>query len=254
MTCPSCQRSTRDFTNSSGLVTRCDDVWHRPNEVVEPCLDCGTTEAAIVVRNERGVVCFDVYACAARKRGFLGKHPGCDYLAFGFCDKCGQVVSPDPAESPQTARPEDFMTKPVESTTPPPPTHSGAAKTVADASVYSHPYTTPIPTAHDGSTGWVYCNTCESPQPVSGHECGKDPRLSYAWGLEDALIAANARAEFAESLLCAMALQHGFERMDPYDLSDEEIARVEPGAWMWPGCDAGDCPFCDSARAHQGRP
>lgn len=250
MSCPSCQRPSRDFTNSSGLVTRCDDVWHRPNEVVEPCLDCGTTEAAIVVRNERGVVCFDVYACAARKRGFLGKHPGCDYLAFGFCDKCGQVVSPDPAESPQTARPEDFMTKPDESTAPPPPTHSGAAKTVADASVYSHPYTTPIPTGHDGSTGWIWCATCESPQPVSGHECApRTPDTSeevarYAVEMRD-------RAELAEGLVNRLAFIHGGDHMEPdiYDDARAVAARQgNYGGWTWPLHAPGECVFCDAAR------
>lgn len=34
------------------------------------------------------------------------------------------------------------------------------------------PYTTPVPTVHDGSTGWVYCEACDAPQPVAGHECG----------------------------------------------------------------------------------
>lgn len=64
------------------------------------------------------------------------------------------------------ARPGDFATETAKDTTPPPPSHHGAAE-----AVLGHPYTTPIPTTHDGSTGWVFCNSCESPQPVSGHEC-----------------------------------------------------------------------------------
>lgn len=142
------------------------------------------------------------------------------------CQHAFHAVSP--------ARPDDFATETAKGTTPPPPSHHGAAKTIADASVYSHPYTTPIPTAHDGSTGWVWCATCESPQPVSGHPCGIEksvqwmheemPRLRADLEAAEAdldraevvkdlalshLVGAEARAEFAESLLCATVFGHG---------------------------------------------
>lgn len=63
--------------------------------------------------------------------------------------------------SVSVAHPEDFVRQ-----------EPNAA--VGRTSVYSHPYSTPVPTAHDGSTGWIFCNTCESPQPVSGHECAPE--------------------------------------------------------------------------------
>lgn len=100
--------------------------------------------------------------------------------------------------------------------------------------------------------GFRWCHSCQSVAEVAGHECAKPfgtltnqaTAQDWSWLAERE----GRRADFAESLLCAMALQHGFERMDPYDMDDEEIARVGRGAWMWPGCDAGDCPFCDAAR------
>ena len=60
------------------------------------------------------------------------------------------------------------------------------------------------------------------------------------------------RAEFAESLLCAMALEHGLDRMGTYDLSEEELTRqrADPrwDGWVWAPCSVGECVFCDAAR------
>lgn len=226
MSCPSCQRPSRDFTNSSGLVTRCDDVWH----ILHPKPCRWWFEAGVNGPRER---------CAG-----VDGHDGL----------CVRPPAPLPrhwlAESPETARPEDFMTKPDESTAPPPPTHSGAAKTVADASVYSHPYTTPIPTGHDGSTGWIWCATCESPQPVSGHECApRTPDTSeevarYAVEMRD-------RAELAEGLVNRLAFIHGGDHMEPdiYDDARAVAARQgNYGGWTWPLHAPGECVFCDAAR------
>lgn len=77
------------------------------------------------------------------------------------------------------ACPDDFATQTAPDSPKPPPSHHGAAE-----AVLGYPYTTPIPTAHEGSTGWVYCNTCESPQPVSGHKCKADQHKApwpYDW-------------------------------------------------------------------------
>ena len=80
------------------------------------------------------------------------------------------------------------------------------------------------------------------------------------WGLSSnvrgdataALLDAEARAELAESVLCALALEHGLERMGTYDLTDEEVARQRAnpkwGGWVWAPCEAGECIYCDAAR------
>lgn len=83
--------------------------------------------------------------------------------------------------------------------------------------------------------GYVWCEGCESVAPVTNHQCGKDPRLSYAWGLEDSLLATKARAEFAESLLCAEVFAHTIIRFE----------RGHMDLMLWGPC---DCALCDEAR------
>lgn len=169
------------------------------------------------------------------------------------CQHAFHAVSP--------ARPDDFATETAKDTTPPHPTHHGAAETVL-----GHPYTTPIPTAHDGSTGWVYCNTCESPQPVSGHECAPvvcmDGSRACAPGgacwftgdlfnLSERALAAEGRAEFAEDLVNRLAFIHGGDHMEPgiYDDARAVAARQgNYGGWTWPLHAPGECVFCDAAR------
>lgn len=168
------------------------------------------------------------------------------------CQHAFHAVSP--------ARPDDFATETAKGTTPPPPSHHGAAEAfvgdlqkstesteaardLPDPQTYKRsdttlefPYSTPIPTAHDGSTGWVWCATCESPQPVSGHECvppGTDEDMHHVGTcLEDA-----DRAEFAESLLCAISLDHGLERFRRHFGGVEGYCH-----------EAEECVFCDAAR------
>lgn len=71
---------------------------------------------------------------------------------------------------------------------------------------FSPPYTTPVPTLHDGSTGFIFCEACDAPQPVAGHECATSRREPLSFLVEAAK--QQERAEFAENLLMAMAFDH----------------------------------------------
>jgi hypothetical protein len=107
--------------------------------------------------------------------------------------------------------------------------------------------------------GWVYCNGCEKPQPATGHECGSrhEPKATswearYFEAHDNALAAEDGR-EFAESLLCAMAFDHGvmleaaqyFDDCEPQDsprldwICDDSATTCEPERI---------CVFCDAAR------
>ena len=205
------------------------------------------------------------------------------------CQHAFHAVSP--------ARPDDFATETAKGTTPPHPTHHGAAEALVclgcgkaecspgeancsvclrqlddghcrteacprfdgestwhensprdlpDPQTYKRsdttlefPYSTPIPTAHDGSTGWVWCATCESPRPVSGHECAKpgERPLGALVSLTLELEYAQAEAEAAHSLLCALALDHGLERFRRHFGGVEGYCH-----------EAEECVFCGAAR------
>lgn len=110
------------------------------------------------------------------------------------------------------------------------------------------PYTTPVPTLHDGSTGWVYCEACDAPQPVAGHEClhvvGADGTRACApggacWFAGD-LFNLSERAAFAESLLCAMAFDHAAFLGERLFCVRSRRDRVTHGL---------GCVFCDAARS-----
>ncbi len=171
------------------------------------------------------------------------------------------LASADSGASP--ARPDDFATETAKDTTPPPPSHHGAAE-----AVLGHPYTTPIPTAHDGSTGFRFCNACDTVVDVADHECATAlPRgecwtvgcrnlseyeatghgaanfcatctaadrgeafgwVKKPWGHRETM----AAKEFAESLLCAMAFDHMRREVKGYYACEYD----------------GNCVFCDAAR------
>lgn len=58
--------------------------------------------------------------------------------------------------------------------------------------------------------GYIWCDGCESVQPVTGHECGTASERAYRIQcVEYDRDEAEERAERAESLLCAMAFDHG---------------------------------------------
>lgn len=179
------------------------------------------------------------------------------------------------------ARPDDFATETAKDTDPPTPTHHGAAN--AAVGVYcpvhgqdrcSHagecvglvcvaqsrgefksPFDPNPPKLIPADNGWIFCATCESPQPVSGHECvpvrclkcGKS-EWEGAWvcacdSLDAELSRAEMRAEFAESLLCAMAWSHGLDKRD-----HESHSFGPPVVEFYPLCAVGRCVFCDAAR------
>lgn len=72
MTCPSCSRSTRDYTNSSGLVARCDAPYHAAADL------CGTPNA---------------------------HHPGCPVFRNLACD-CGAAKAlPDASKDSHSWQP-----------------------------------------------------------------------------------------------------------------------------------------------------
>ena len=115
------------------------------------------------------------------------------------------------------------------------------------------PYTTPIPTLHDGSTGWVYCDNCDAPQPVAGHECASAVARALASPAALEHMAADldhwvniananeARAELAENLLTALAFDHGTQQTFISFAGHR-------GLVMCRGDGPLGCPFCDAAR------
>lgn len=144
----------------------------------------------------------------------------------------------DADSSASLARPDDFATESAEPRPQPPPSHSGAAKTAGGAII--PPYTTPVPEpTANGANGFRWCHSCESVADVAGHECvlpGTDEDMHHVGTcLEDA-----ARAEFAESLLCAMAFDHGHERL--------HVGYFWLDIRAFHFCPVGECIFCDAAR------
>lgn len=84
--------------------------------------------------------------------------------------------------------------------------------------------------------GFVWCDTCDQAQPAAGHECATGiDREDLAIRMGSRAVGlwreARERAEFAESLLCALAWDHG-----------TAIARA------WLACFPAECVFCDAAR------
>ncbi len=179
-----------------------------------------------------------------------GAHEGCNYLAFDFCNKCGQVPPVVPAR---------------EATPQPRPAISGAdlaraAEVAAEArreanakgadavevSSMSLPYVIPtMDLALSLPDGLAWCGDCAASVGMCKHRAGDGPLMI----LVKRSTAAEARAEFAESLLGAMAFEHGLDRMGHFDLSEEEIASAaQRGGWVWAPCEKGECVFCDAAR------
>lgn len=119
------------------------------------------------------------------------------------------------------------------------------------ARLASWPFDPNPPKLIPAENGWVFCDSCEKPQPTSGHEC-EPGRQPFSWLVEAA--AWQERAEFAEDLLNRLAFVHGCEHMGLYDLDPSDLAReptrsnIARGGWVWALCDAGECPFCDAAR------
>ena len=208
------------------------------------------------------------------------------------------------------ARPDDFATETAKDTTPPHPTHHGAAKTVVGVYCPVHgqdrcshagecvglicvaqvhgeakvvvctgcgssdgghpldcptrvefPYTTPVPgPTANGANGFRWCHSCQSVAEVAGHECApavlvingscSPEELAALKGEIGGVIVAapsdmgweisegrRERAEFAESLLCAMAFDHGLERFRRHFGGVEGYCH-----------EAEECVFCGAAR------
>ena len=201
------------------------------------------------------------------------------------CQHAFHAVSP--------ARPDDFATETAKGTTPPHPTHHGAAEAlvclVCGKAECSHgeakvvvcagcgssdgghpldcptrvefPYTTPVPSpTANGANGFRWCHSCQSVAEVAGHECApavlvingscSPEELAALKGEIGGVIVAapsdmgweisegrRERAEFAESLLCAMAFDHGLERFRRHFGGVEGYCHG-----------AEECVFCGAAR------
>lgn len=140
MTCPSCSRSTRDFTNSSGLVTRCDDAWHARALAGalahgDPSPPSPATPEDFVRRGPAQLAGPTITcACGVKKTSYGpdGK------TTLNACPFCGR---PDPRTLPRTASwPFDPNPRPLE----------------------------------PAQNGFRWCHDCESVQPAAGHECAPD--------------------------------------------------------------------------------
>lgn len=133
MTCPACSRSTRDFTNSSGLVTRCDDAWH-------------TT----------GIHCpaYGLHGCKHEGSGCVGMV----CVEWGKTPVSGAAKAvPDASkDSHSPATPEDFV-------------RPEAAQAVGRHA--SWPFQEDPRPLKPAQNGFIHCAICESVQPAAGHEC-----------------------------------------------------------------------------------
>ena len=132
------------------------------------------------------------------------------------------------------------LNEPLHPQSPVTPDDFAQQKPAQDATALESPYTTPIPTLHDGSTGWVYCEACDAPQPVAGHECVKPATLGCGDPCPTSAPCFRCRAEFAESLLCAMAFDHAAFLGERLFCVRSRRDRVTHGL---------GCVFCDAARS-----
>lgn len=90
----------------------------------------------------------------------------------------------------------------------------------------------PNPRPLEKSTyGFIWCHECDSVQPVEGHVC------FTATTYRELLVKYVDRAEFAESVLCAMAFEH------QRDLLAEQVAQVDPYAPI-----VCSCATCEASR------
>lgn len=98
--------------------------------------------------------------------------------------------------------------------------------------------------------GFHWCRGCESVQPVTGHECGggvEAPASPYTARVRfERFAALSERAEFAESLLCAMAFDHGAALLCVSYVF--HMARAFGPCPESDGGNPGGCIFCDAAR------
>lgn len=105
----------------------------------------------------------------------------------------------------------------------------------------------PTPRALEAATnGFVWCDRCHQVRPAAGHHCSL---FDLGPPIILDVMAIERRAELAESLVGALALEHGLDHMGTFDLDDVEIAAATArGGWVWALCDIGTCVFCDAAR------
>lgn len=100
--------------------------------------------------------------------------------------------------------------------------------------------------------GWAWCPDCGGiKEPGHGHGPALTDGDEVDWRREcgiaqEATAEEQRRSEFAESLLCAMALQHGIDKRD-----GETHAYGLPAVEWYPPCTLGDCVFCDAARGDE---
>lgn len=160
-------------------------------------------------------------------------------------------------------------TDPVVPDTQPRTSQGEAASGLPGAVVF--PYTTPVPApTTNGANGYRWCHECQSVADVAGHECAtRPPGSEHCADCGQSLwfMGANGvwektktcdlcemvlkvdpletRAEFAESLLCAMAWDHGLDKRD-HESHAFGIAVVE----FYPLCAVSHCAFCDAERAY----
>lgn len=104
----------------------------------------------------------------------------------------------------------------------------------------SWPFDPDPPKLIPAENGFIYCRTCEKSQPASGHEC--EPAT-----IHPDLLATLDRAEFAESLLCAMAFDHKREMWVSPEFGSPDVDGHD-GFWVDCQVAVGSrrCAFCDA--------
>lgn len=184
MTCPSCSRSTRDFTNSSGLVTRCDDAWHATgdtppaHEPLDPARIVGPEDFA---RQEPNAAVWQKSTWHENSPRDLPDSP--TYRAQPDktphrCRRCGGSGAD--------------------------PEHEGRCGEC-------WPFDPDPPKLIPADNGYRWCDGCDSVVEAKGHECrtleGTEAEDYLRW-LDTGRSPIAARAEFSESLLCAICFDH----------------------------------------------
>lgn len=249
MNCPNCHcpRGEPLTVAVNSLVTRCHHAFHAVATAEVPPLN--------EPLHPQSPVTPDDFAQQKPAQDATA-HVWCPVNGMGGCAHAGECVGVVCLAHDRKERPKDFpYTTPAMAC----PTCNDAPGAAPFCSNGYHlapiqpPYTTPVPTLHDGSTGWVYCEACDAPQPVAGHECAAcrfghrhmSAELAAACahdGIPDEHLRwrqAEFRAELAESLLCAIAF---------------DDARLVIDIRHGEGCDPGepdrDCLLCKVQREH----
>lgn len=167
MNCPNCHcpRGEPLTVAVNSLVTRCHHAFHAVATAEAPPLNEPFHPQSPVTPDD---------FVQQKPAQDATAHVWCPVNGMGGCAHAGECVGVVCLAHDRKERPKDFpYTTPAMAC----PTCNDAPGAAPFCSNGYHlapiqpPYTTPVPTLHDGSTGWVYCEACDAPQPVAGHEC-----------------------------------------------------------------------------------